>query len=161
MTTMIQALETAFVEFDAANAAKSLAWAQGRVVALREFQKSDEYQALRHDSWKLYPRMFNICGGKGWFQHFNYSTADQLIEIMAKNSRAIAEKRNATIVRKLAKIGVTEVGELTYSRTNDGGFNGFFSFQGASIEIRTIGAGGYNIQCYHERTLVYANGKKI
>ena len=74
MTNMIQTLETAFVEFDAANAAKSLEWAKGRVAALREWKASDEAKEMARQpngSWGYYGRMFSICGGKAWFQLFN------------------------------------------------------------------------------------------
>ena len=160
---MLKLLENAFAAFDAENAAKSLAWANDRVEALKAFKASDEYKELSRDAWKLYPRMFNLCGGKSWYQIFNYERGEQLAATMAKNSKAIADKRNATIVAKLTKIGVTEadLGNLTYSRTNDGGYNGVFSFQGAAVEIRTIVAGGYNVQCLHQRTLVYVNDKRI
>lgn len=161
---MITALEVAFAEFDAANAAKSLEWARGRVKALADFANGEEAAEIKKGkfwSHAYYNRVFMIAGGKGWWQLFSGCNDRLLVEAMAKNSKAIADKRNATIVKKLAKIGITEIGELNYTRTNDGGFNGMFSFNNVAIEIRTIGAGGYNVQCYHERTLVYANDKRI
>lgn len=154
-----QHLEAAFADFDAENLAKSQAWAKGRVAALKEFKSSAEYTAIT-DAWTRYDHLFRIAGGKGWYLMFNGSNDAMIEEAITKNSAAIAEKRNATIIAKLKKIGVTDLGGLQYSRTNDGGFNGTFNFEGASIEIRTIVAGGYNIQCLHERTLVYANGKR-
>jgi hypothetical protein len=157
---MLTDLETAFIEMDAENLAKQNEWALGRKAALVEFKASEEYQSLRRDQWKLYDRMFAICNGKGWFRVINDNNENGIREFVVKNCKAIADKRNATIVAKLTKIGVTEIGALEYNRTGDG-FNGFFRFNDAWIEIRTIVAGGYNIQCLHERTLVYAGGKRI
>lgn len=155
---MIKNLEITFAEMDAEVLAKQTKWALGRAVAIREFYKTEEYQALRKDQWKLYDRLFQIAGGKTWYNIFNGRNDEMISEVVAKNCEAIAEKRNATIVAKLAKNGITEIGELEFNRTDDG-FNGVFVFNGARVEIRTIIAGGYNIQCLHQRTLVYVNGK--
>lgn len=157
---MRNVLKTAFAEMDRENAIKQTTWAEGRKAALVEFKASDEYQTLRRDQWKLYDRMFAICGGKTWFRVINDNNITGIREFVAKNCEAIADKRNGTIISKLAKIGVNEIGALEYRRTADG-FNGVFSFNNVAIEIRTIVAGGYNVQCLHERTLVYANDKRI
>lgn len=155
---MLNSLEILFADMDAEVLEKQTEWALGRMNALREFKASDEYQTLRRDQWKLYDRLFSIAGGKSWYNTFNGCNEAMVREIVAKNCKAIAEKRNYTVMAKLAKIGVTEIKDLEYGRTNDG-FNGIFVFDNARIEIRTIIAGGYNIQCLHQRTLVYVDGK--
>lgn len=158
--TILAALETAFIEMDAEVLEKQTAWALKRAVAVREFKASDEGRAMARNQYAYYDHLFSIAGGKSWYNVFSGRNDKMITEFVAKNCKAIADKRNATIVAKLAKIGVTEIGTLEYKRTNDG-FNGVFSFNNAWIEIRTIIAGGYNIQCLHERTLIYMGGKKI
>lgn len=159
---MLNILEAAFAEMDLENLAKAKVWAQGRMAALAECKA--KHYAAKSPAHISYPEFFSVAGGKGWFNVFSgklWANGEYGVEYaVEKNCKAAADKRNATIIAKLAKIGVTEIGGLEYRRSNDG-FNGFFSFQGATIEIRTIIAGGYNVQCLHERTLVYANGKKI
>lgn len=157
---MLNALATAFVEMDAEVLARQTEWALGRAAALKEFKASEEYETLRRNAWKLYPRLFSIAGGKGWYNVLNGSSEAAIRSFVVENCKAIADKRNATIVSKLKKNDITSIGALEFARTDDG-FDGYFSFDTATVRIRTIIAGGYNIQCLHYRTLVFVNGKTV
>ncbi len=155
--TIMANLNEVFVEMDAKVLEKTQEWAKERQEALREFQKSDEYQTLRRNQFALYERMWNICGGKGWFQEMNYCRPADLEKVVIKNCKRVADSRNASIANKLTKAEVTEVIDTTYNRTSDG-FNGTFvvnTNKGRKVcTIDTIYAGGYNIQCLHLRILV-------
>jgi hypothetical protein len=154
LTTQLQAL---FAELDADVLENSLKWAEGRIKALREFKESDEYKAICRDAWTVYPKMYDICGGKTWFNVFNGNTIESAMAFVEKNCAATVESRNAKIAAKLEKAGVKtlENGEVVY---NSDGFNGVYTIdteQGRKIvKIDTIIAGGYNIQCRHLRVLV-------
>lgn len=155
---MIKTLEKVFAEMDVEFEANQIEWAFGRMSAIREFRASEEANKLGYSEY--YHRLWNIAGGKTWYNVFNGRNQEMVRELVIKNCKAIADKRNATIANKLAKAGVTEIGDIEFHRTTDG-FNGVFLFENTRVEIRTILAGGYNIQCLHQRTLVYVNERRV
>ena len=71
-------------------------------------------------------------------------------KVFEKNCKATANKRNASIAKKLEKAEVTGSAVV---RTEDG-FNGVFNINTKKVTIETVYAGGYNIQCLHLRVLV-------
>lgn len=72
---------------------------------------------------------------------------------MAKNSDAQIAKRDAAIIKALNKAGIHELPEFELIECSDG-YEGSFNVAGRVVSIRTILAGGYNIQRLHQRTLV-------
>lgn len=59
----------------------------------------------------------------------------------------IIERTNA-IVGKITDAGMLKIGAK-------GDLNGYIKGEKATAKVQTIGAGGYNIQCYHFRTLIH------
>lgn len=157
ITKISESLKAVFAPMDVEVLAASQQWAKARVSAIAAFKASDEYQALRHNQNRLYAQLFAIAGGKTWYKAFDGRNATMIEEFVEKNCKATAESRNAVIVRKLVKAGVTEVISETYTRTADG-FNGNFAVMTDKgekfVRVNTIRAGGYNIQCLHLRVLV-------
>jgi hypothetical protein len=149
-------LNEMFAEMDAEVLARNLVWIEERAAAVSAFWKSEEYETIKRNSYAVYDRLFSIAGGKTWYNVIRGHGPAGRAEFVAKNTKATADARNASIVRKLLKAGVTEVTGSTYARTHDG-FDGFFSVETdagrKNVKIQTIGAGGYNIQCYHLRVL--------
>ncbi len=160
ITAIMNQLETVFVEMDAKVLADAQLWAKAKVAAIKEVK--NRYNALpfndrRVESHNYYTELFAVAGGKTWYNIFNGRNAAMIEEFMIKNCKATADARNASIAKKLLKLEATEVTESTMNRTSDG-FHGFFQVMTntgiKSINIDTIYAGGYNIQCFHVRTLV-------
>lgn len=151
---IMKQLDTVFAPMDAKILENTQEWAKGRVVAVREFWKSDEAKSLY--TWRLYDRLFAIAGGKGWYNIFQGNSFEIVAEKVEKNCRMVALKRNANISKKLAKAGVSRVTESTINYCKDG-FDGIFlveTDQGPKrVTVSTIYAGGYNVQCLHLRVL--------
>lgn len=101
--------------------------------------------------------MHDICGCKTWYNIINNHSEEDLLIIIEKNCANVVKERNASIAKKLQKAGIVEVLEEKFVETHDG-YNGIFKIDTNSgiktVTIETILAGGYAIQCLHQRVLV-------
>lgn len=104
-----------------------------------------------------YAGLFEAVGGKGWYELLNGNSRSMIIEKLTKKHNATVAARNAKIAKKFDSLEISEVtpSESTYS--DGGSFFGTWVLNTNKgkkvIEIEVIVAGGYNIQCMHNRVL--------
>lgn len=87
-------------------------------------------------------------------EYFKYTSLAEALEALKKLLDREAElKYDDIIERTNAIVGqITDASYLTIGAKGD--LNGFIIGTRGKAEVNTIGAGGYNIQCYHFRTLI-------
>lgn len=154
---IMKELDVVFAPMDAKILEASKKWILERQDAINEYRNSDEWKNSRNRIEKgLYHKLFDIAGGKSWYNVIEGRNDEMLMEFVEKNCASIAKKRNASIAKKLEKAGVKEVVSQELSISSDG-FNGVFYVQCdvglKKVSIESIYAGGYNIQCLHQRVL--------
>lgn len=146
-------LDNAFATLNAHIADRQMNWAKSRQKALIE--KVTELWPVRRQMGEAayYDEVFAVAGGKTWYNIFNGRNWQMVSEIVAKNIAALIAKRDAQIIKALNKAGITEIPEFELVEVSDG-IEGTFYIADHKVTIRTILAGGYNVQCLHMRTLV-------
>jgi hypothetical protein len=115
-------------------------------IAEGKMNPSYRYSAMFH--WSV-----DYFGSRGLMDTILYYSWANAVKRIIKNTQSKIDRRNAQIIKALEKKGVSEIPEFDLVEYSDG-LEGYFEVAGNKITIRTILAGGYNIQCLHARTLV-------
>jgi len=143
----------AFADVDADMLERQTDWALGRFEEVAAARKDGRFAHLDRD--ERHARIVELAGGKKWYEAIVGYNKAMLTDFVAKNCAAIIKKRNDRLVTALLKKGIEEIPEFTLYHDGNG-YEGFFKVAGHKVTIHTIIAGGYNIQCLHERTLIKA-----
>jgi hypothetical protein len=157
---MKEKLAAAFAEVNSRLHAADQEWAAHKLDTLKEFI---EKARANHKAGGPFDSGFGrFDSGMAAIAHFGSKAMWSLLvghgregalANMAKNTNALIAKRDANIIAALNKKGITEIPDFELVEFSDG-VEGSFNVAGHIVTIRTILAGGYNIQRLHNRTLV-------
>ena len=149
---LMKQIEDVLKEYDAqvvSGLIASIPARREKVAAARATKFTGQY-ATNQKAYAL----IEAAGGKGWLEMLRHGSINEMI---AKGEAMKAEARNAKIASKLNKAGISAVTGFDSNRTADG-FTGRWTVETdngiKSVFIDVILAGGYNIQCLHNRVLV-------
>ena len=115
-------------------------------IANGELHPTRKYQLLFE--WKV-----NYYGSQAMMNIIEHRSLQDALDMAQKNVQGKIDRRNAQIINALTKKEVTEIPEFELVEYSNG-LEGYFDVAGYKVHIRTILAGGYNIQCLHARTLI-------
>jgi hypothetical protein len=84
-----------------------------------------------------------------------YSREDERLAYLEKELESDKRYKMLDLIYRVTDVvgTITDASKLKIS--NVGNLNGFIIGEKGSAKVETIGAGGYNIQCFHFRTLVH------
>lgn len=122
-------------------------------------KKEGIYEDIPKDS-PSYRRFYNekrkvATGEYEWLKdYFGYRTLIEAVGALKKLLDREAELKYDDIINRTNKI-VGQITDATYLTIGPkGDLNGHIIGTRGKASVQTIGAGGYNIQCYHFRTLI-------
>jgi len=110
--------------------------------------KREHYSNPNRSNWSR-----PVCPYGSAFQYKAQFSLKEHIEKTTKETKKKHEARNYKIAKKLEKAGVTNINAINFEIQYGNDFSGSWIIDGHNVTIKVIFAGGYNIQCLHNRVL--------
>lgn len=140
---MLHIIENAFKDIDAEM------FAMNRNFVVETIRAMNNVEVSAGLNWLV--ERHKIAGSKKMYSLLNQSTENAVKE-MDEITADMIRNRNDKIVSKLKAKEINEIPSFDI-KINNGSGNGYFKAGEHNVHIRTILAGGYNIQKLHQRTL--------
>lgn len=120
-------------------------------------QMRQNWQQIRKDYYDTHDRSewrYLDCPYGSVFQKkaYHYNLQDHIKKDI-KETKQKHKARNDKIAKKLEKVGITDINAINFEVNYGDDFVGSWIIDGYKVTIKVIFAGGYNIQCLHNRVL--------
>ena len=145
---LITKLEQAFAKCDAYYLEQIPAQVEEMVNSWSDIMKK-YYDTHERSEWK-----YLTCPYGAVFQKkYNFYNLKDHIKKDIKETKQKHKARNEKIAKKLEQAGVTDIDAINFEIEYGNDFIGSWIIDGYKVTIKVIFAGGYNIQCLHNRVL--------